>query len=130
MDATVLGVLRRHGYVGVNTRSAPGTEDLKAALAKLVADSVTLLPLEAPHSDYDRWATSLAPDVRRAALEICKKRIEWIFFQDFCSYLAVRTQLMDYSKVLPQDKIVDCDISLLRPWRARRARRRRVPRQD
>merc|ERR1719421_567380 len=29
----------------------------------------------------------------------CKKRIEWIFFQDFCSYLVVRAQVMIYSKV-------------------------------
>jgi len=41
----------------------------------------------------------------------CKKRIEWIFFQDFCSYLVVRTQLMGYSKESPPDKIVDCDIT-------------------
>merc|ERR1719238_2571084 len=32
----------------------------------------------------------------------CKKRIEWIFFQDFCSYLLVRAQVMIYSKVSPQ----------------------------
>jgi len=41
----------------------------------------------------------------------CKKRIEWIFFQDFCSYLVVRAQVMVYSKVSPPDKIVDCDIT-------------------
>ena len=45
-------------------------------------------------------------------LEICKKRIEWIFFQDFCSYLVVRAQVMIYSKVSPPEKIVDCDITL------------------
>merc|ERR1719392_422676 len=41
----------------------------------------------------------------------CKSRIEWIFFQDFCSYLVVRTQLMGYSKVSPPEKIVDCGVS-------------------
>merc|ERR1719454_1270640 len=41
----------------------------------------------------------------------CKKRIEWIFFQDFCSYLVVRAQVMIYSKVSPPTKIVDCDIT-------------------
>merc|ERR1719460_1196569 len=41
----------------------------------------------------------------------CKKRIEWIFFQDFCSYLVVRAQVMIYSKVSPLEKIVDCDIT-------------------
>jgi len=41
----------------------------------------------------------------------CKKRIEWIFFQDFCSYLVVRAQVMIYSTVSPPDKIVDCDVT-------------------
>jgi len=47
----------------------------------------------------------------KAYMKKCKARIEWIFFQDFCSYLVVRTQLMGYSKVSPPDKIVDCDIT-------------------
>merc|ERR1719487_2325031 len=45
----------------------------------------------------------------------CKKRIEWIFFQDFCSYLVVRAQVMIYSKVSPPEKIVDCDITAYVP---------------
>jgi hypothetical protein len=47
----------------------------------------------------------------KAYMHKCKKRIEWIFFQDFCSYLVVRTQLMGYSKVSPPEKIVDCDVT-------------------
>merc|ERR1719443_1970234 len=45
----------------------------------------------------------------------CKKRIEWIFFQDFCSYLVVRMQLMTYSKVSPPNKITDCDVTPYTP---------------
>jgi hypothetical protein len=41
----------------------------------------------------------------------CKKRIEWIFFYDFCSYMVIRAQVMIYSKVSPPEKIVDCDIT-------------------
>merc|ERR1719327_168254 len=41
----------------------------------------------------------------------CKRRIEWIFFQDFCSYLVVRAQVMIFSKVSPPEKIVDCDVT-------------------
>merc|ERR1719240_2530069 len=41
----------------------------------------------------------------------CKKRIEWIFFQDFCAYLVIRAQTMTYSSVSPPEKIVDCDIT-------------------
>merc|ERR1719265_2145327 len=41
----------------------------------------------------------------------CKKRIEWIFFQDFCAYLVIRAQVMVYSVSPPPEKIVDCDIT-------------------
>merc|ERR1719392_547505 len=41
----------------------------------------------------------------------CKSRIEWIFFQDICSYLKVRATLMTFSKVSPPDKITDCGVS-------------------
>merc|ERR1719390_6537 len=41
----------------------------------------------------------------------CKKRIEWIFFQDFCAYLVIRAQVMKESSVSPPEKIVDCDIT-------------------
>merc|ERR1719482_705524 len=41
----------------------------------------------------------------------CKKRIEWIMFQDICSYLKVRATLMTFSKVSPPDKITDCGVS-------------------
>merc|ERR1719399_2151238 len=37
----------------------------------------------------------------RVFMAKCKKRIEWIFFQDFCSYLVVRAQVMIYSTVSP-----------------------------
>merc|ERR1719311_1372610 len=41
----------------------------------------------------------------------CKKRIEWIMFQDICSYLKVRAKVMKFSKVSPPEKIVDCGVS-------------------
>merc|ERR1719463_268247 len=41
----------------------------------------------------------------------CKKRIEWIMYQDICSYLKVRATLMTFSKVSPPDKITDCGVS-------------------
>merc|ERR1719421_415212 len=51
----------------------------------------------------------------KAYMSKCKKRIEWIFFQDFCSYLVIRTQVMEFSSVSPPEKIVDCDISAYIP---------------
>merc|ERR1719443_2662539 len=51
----------------------------------------------------------------KAHMKACKTRIEWIFFQDFCSYLVVRTQIMGFSTVSPPEKIVDCDITAFVP---------------
>merc|ERR550514_1496309 len=44
-------------------------------------------------------------------MKLCKKRIEWIMFQDICSYLKVRAKVMKFSKVSPPEKIVDCGVS-------------------
>merc|ERR1719217_1670669 len=41
----------------------------------------------------------------------CKARIEYILYQDICSYISVRATVMAYSKVSPPDKITDCDVS-------------------
>merc|ERR1719274_561088 len=41
----------------------------------------------------------------------CKKRIEWILYQDICSYISVRASIMAFSKVSPPEKITDCDVS-------------------
>merc|ERR1719450_751623 len=44
-------------------------------------------------------------------MEACRKRIFWIKFQDYCSYVLVRTLTMKYSKVSPPEKIVDCGVT-------------------
>merc|ERR1719453_2932496 len=41
----------------------------------------------------------------------CKARIEYILYQDICSYISVRATVMAYSTVSPPDKITDCDVS-------------------
>merc|ERR1719238_2183915 len=41
----------------------------------------------------------------------CKKKIEWIMFQDICAYLKVRAKVMKFSKVSPPEKIADCAVS-------------------
>merc|ERR1719472_774325 len=41
----------------------------------------------------------------------CKKKIEWIMFQDICAYIKVRAKVMKFSKVSPPEKIVDCGVS-------------------
>merc|ERR1719163_884753 len=41
----------------------------------------------------------------------CRARIEYILYQDICSYISVRATVMAFSTVSPPDKIVDCDVS-------------------
>merc|ERR1719482_608177 len=47
----------------------------------------------------------------KAYMGKCKKRIEWIMYQDICSYLKVRATLMTHCKVSPPEKITDCGVS-------------------
>merc|ERR1719230_812668 len=47
----------------------------------------------------------------KAYMAACKARIEWILYQDICSYLSVRSSIMAFSKVSPPEKITDCDVS-------------------
>merc|ERR1719498_1236096 len=44
-------------------------------------------------------------------MEACRKRIYWIKYQDYCSYVLVRALTMKYSKVSPPEKIVDCGVT-------------------
>merc|ERR1719440_2328601 len=44
-------------------------------------------------------------------MEACRKRIYWIKYQDYCSYVLVRALTMKYSSVSPPEKIVDCGVT-------------------
>jgi len=46
-----------------------------------------------------------------AYMTACKKRIEWIMYQDMCAIKVVRNAVMEKSTVCPTSKIVDCDVS-------------------
>jgi hypothetical protein len=41
----------------------------------------------------------------------CRKKIEWIMFQDVCAFIKVRAKVMKFSKVSPPEKIVDCGVA-------------------
>merc|ERR1719171_1281005 len=41
----------------------------------------------------------------------CKKRIEWILYQDICAFLSVRAAVMKDSKKCPPEETTDCDVS-------------------
>jgi hypothetical protein len=47
----------------------------------------------------------------KAYMSKCKKRLEWIMYQDICAYLKVRATLMTFSSVSPPEKISDCGVS-------------------
>jgi len=40
----------------------------------------------------------------------CKKRIDWIFFQDMCAIKIVRNAVMENSTVCPTSVMTDCDV--------------------
>merc|ERR1719321_1983189 len=40
----------------------------------------------------------------------CKKRIEWILFQDICAFISVRVAVMKDSTKCPPEKTQDCDM--------------------
>merc|ERR1719160_2001377 len=44
-------------------------------------------------------------------MQDCKKRMDWIKFQDYCAFLSVRVSTMTYSSVSPPEKIVDCAVT-------------------
>merc|ERR1719207_113329 len=87
----------------LRTSKARFIMDLNEATASLNADRE-----EMAEKEEEREKIELEYKVYMAK---CKKRIEWIFFQDFCSYLVIRAQVMVYSSVSPPEKIVDCDIT-------------------
>ena len=73
LPAPVIAVLRAHGYIGAATRAAPGAEELATTLQHLVTQAVAFNDHSITQGDeFDRWATSLPPDCRRAAPEIFK----------------------------------------------------------
>merc|ERR1719456_687742 len=41
----------------------------------------------------------------------CRKRMDWIKYQDYCAFLSVRVSTMSFSTVSPPEKIVDCSVS-------------------
>merc|ERR1719359_2340582 len=41
----------------------------------------------------------------------CKKRMDWIKFQDYCAFLTVRVTTMSFSSVSPPHMIVDCGVT-------------------
>jgi len=47
----------------------------------------------------------------QAYMKQCKRRIEWIMYQDMCAIKVVRNAVMETSTVCPAANIVDCDVS-------------------
>merc|ERR1719440_235177 len=79
------------------------TEQLNEATAGLASDREDM-------SEKQEEATGLEADYR-AYMKKCKKRIEWIMFQDICAYLSLRATVMGYSKESPPEEIVDCEVA-------------------
>jgi len=41
----------------------------------------------------------------------CRKRIEYLMFQEICAYLKIRASITVYSKIFPPEKIIDCEVT-------------------
>merc|ERR1719181_1091623 len=48
-------------------------------------------------------------------MKACKKRIEWIMFQDICAFISLRASVLKTSNTCPPKDIVDCDWSVWVP---------------
>lgn len=46
----------------------------------------------------------------QAYMKQCKRRIEWIMYQDMCAIRVVRDAVMETSSICPTSKITDCDV--------------------
>lgn len=76
---------------------------LNEAVANLAADREEMAQKEAERQVLEKEYKDY--------MKACKKRIEWIMYQDMCSYLKVRATVMKFSKVSPPDKITDCGLT-------------------
>merc|ERR1719161_2269216 len=87
----------------MRTSKAKFIVELNEAVANLASTQMELAEKEEERIELEKDY--------KIQMKLCKKRIEWIMFQDICSYLKVRAKVMKFSKVSPPEKIVDCGVS-------------------
>jgi len=75
---------------------------LAEARANLAADRSEMKSKDQQKSKLDRQYY--------AYMKKCKKRIQWIMYQDMCAIKIVRNAVMENSTVCPSDKIQDCSM--------------------
>merc|ERR1719399_56462 len=87
----------------MRTSKAKFIVELNEAVANLASTQMELAEKEEERIELEKDY--------KVNMKLCKKRIEWIMFQDIYSYLKVRAKVMKFSKVSPPEKIVDCGVS-------------------
>jgi len=87
----------------MRTTKAKFIVQLDEAVANLASTQMELAEKEEERLELEK-------DYKKV-MKVCRKRIEWIMFQDICSYLKVRAKVMKFSKVSPPEKIVDCGVT-------------------
>jgi hypothetical protein len=75
---------------------------LGEARANLAADNEELLQKYTQKSELDIQYTKF--------MAACKKRIDWIFYQDMCAIKIVRNAVMENSTECPTATMTDCDV--------------------
>merc|ERR1719421_2494774 len=87
----------------MRTSKARYIVELNEAVANLASTQMELAEKEEERIELEKDY--------KVNMKLCKKRIEWIMFQDICAYIKVRAKVMKFSKVSPPEKIVDCGVS-------------------
>jgi len=83
----------------------------KAKLSQLLSEATANLNLDRQEKKDKNVEKRTLDEEYQAYMKQCKKRIEWIMYQDMCSIKVVRNALMESSTDCPTSSITDCDVS-------------------
>jgi len=83
----------------------------KSRFTQLAAEAVANLATGNQERKNKEQEKRTLDDAYQAFMTQCKRRIEWIMFQDMCAIKVVRNAVMENSTSCPTADIVDCDVS-------------------
>lgn len=83
----------------------------KSKLNQLLAESRSNLASDRQEEKDKHTEKRTLDEEYQAYMTQCKRRIEWIMYQDMCAIKVVRNALMETSSVCQTASIIDCDVS-------------------
>jgi hypothetical protein len=93
-----------NGQIGLLTKK-------KARFNQLLAEARSNLASDRQEKKEKEKEKKTLDEEYVAYMKQCKRRIEWIMYQDMCAIKVVRNAIMETSTVCPTSAIVDCDVS-------------------